>query len=79
MLELLKSSFGQRARSSSSGSRLRDSVDGAAQAGISMLQSYVRSIMSTEPHCIQRNICEGVKSAVQESPHLGGLIVQLGG
>lgn len=79
MLELVKSSFGQRARSTSSGSRLRESVDGAAQAGISMLQSYVRSIMSTEPHCIQRNICEGVKSAVQESPHLGGLIVQLGG
>lgn len=78
MLELLKSSFGQRARSSSP-SRLRDSVDGAAQAGISMLQSYVKSIMSTEPHCIQRNICEGVKNAVQESPHLGGLIVQLGG
>lgn len=78
MLELLKSSFGPRARSSST-SRLRDSVDGAAQASISMLQSYVKSVTTTDGACIQRNICEAAQSATRESPQLGGLIVQLGG
>ena len=78
MLELLKSSFGQRARSTST-SRLRDSVESAAQAGISMVQGYLKSVLSTDKNCANRHICEGAKSAAQESRDLGGLIAQLGG
>ncbi|KAJ6218056.1 hypothetical protein RDWZM_009213 [Blomia tropicalis] len=79
MLELLKSSFGQRARSSSTTSRLRDSFDNAAQAGLSMVQGYVKSVLTNDPQCVQRNICEGAKNAAGESRELGGLIAQLGG
>lgn len=79
MLEVLKSSFGQRARSSSTTSRLRDSIDSAAQAGISMVQGYVKSVLATDKQCVQRNICESASNAARESRELGGLIAQLGG
>jgi len=78
MLELLKSQFGQRARSSST-SRVRDALDGAAMAGLSMFQGYVKSIISTDQHCIQRNICESAASATKESRDLGTFIANLGG
>lgn len=78
MLELLKSSFGERARSTSK-SRFRDSMDSAAQAGISMMQGYLKSILSTDQYCIRKNICEGALKAARESRELGGLIAQLGG
>ncbi|KPM07116.1 hypothetical protein QR98_0056010 [Sarcoptes scabiei] len=79
MLEVLKSSFGQRARSSSSTSKLRDSMDNAVQAGISMVQGYVKSVLSSDHNCIRRSICEGASNAVRESKELGGLITQIGG
>ncbi|KAH7645362.1 hypothetical protein HUG17_0900 [Dermatophagoides farinae] len=79
MLEVLKSSFGQRARSTSTTSRLRDTMDNAAQAGISMIQGYVKSVLATDKQCIKRSICEGASNAARESRELGNLIAQVGG
>ncbi|OTF78862.1 hypothetical protein BLA29_010457 [Euroglyphus maynei] len=79
MLEVLKSSFGQRARSTSTTSRLRDTMDNAAQAGISMVQGYVKSVLATDKQCMKRSICEGASNAARESRELGNLIAQLGG
>ena len=79
MLEVLKSSFGQRARSTSTTSRLRDTMDNAAQASISMIQGYVKSVLQTDKQCIKRSICESASNAARESRELGNLIAQIGG
>jgi len=78
VLDMLKSSFGQRARSSASRG-IRDSLDDAAVAGISMLKGYVRSVLSTEEQCTQKHICEAAARASREGRELGYLIAQFGG
>jgi len=78
VLDMLKSSFGQRARSSTSRG-IRDSLDDAAVAGISMLKGYVRSVLSPEETCTQKHICEAAARASREGRELGYLIAQFGG
>jgi len=78
VLDMLKSSFGQRARTSASRG-IRDSLDDAAVAGISMLKGYVRSVLSSEEHCTQKHICEAAARASREGRELGYLIAQFGG
>lgn len=81
VLDMLKTSFTQRnARSASSSVRgLKDSVDDAAVAGISMIKGVVRSALSNEEQCIQRHICDAAAQATRESRELGYLISQFGG
>jgi len=80
VLDMLKTSFAQRnARSASSVRGLKDSMDDAAVAGISMLKGFVRSALSTEQQCVQRHLCEAAGQASRESRELGYLITQLGG
>jgi len=78
VLDMLKSSFGQRARSSSSRG-IRDSIDDAAVAGISMLKGYVKSVLSPGEQCTQKHICEAAARASREGRELGYLIAQFGG
>ena len=78
VLDMLKSSFGQRARSSSSRG-IRDSIDDAVVAGISMLKGTVRSVLTTDEHCTQKHICEAAARASREGREMGYLIAQVGG
>ncbi|CAG2111337.1 unnamed protein product [Medioppia subpectinata] len=78
VLDMLKSSFGQRARSSSSRG-IRDSIDDAAVAGISVVKGYVRSVLTNDEHCIQKHTCEASALASREGRELGYLIAQMGG
>jgi len=78
VLDMLKSSFGQRARSSTSRG-IRDSLDDAAVAGISMLKGYVKSVLSPGEQCSQKHICEAASRASREGRELGYLIAQFGG
>lgn len=80
VLDMVKTSFAQRnSRSSSSVRGIRESVDDAAVAGISMLKGFVRSALSTDKQCTQRHICEAANQAARESRELGYLIAQFGG
>ena len=78
VLDMLKTSFGQRARSSSP-KGLRESLDDAAIAGISMLRGYVKSVLSPSEQCTQRHIFEAASRASREGRELGYLIAQFGG
>ncbi|XP_054169088.1 uncharacterized protein LOC128966264 [Oppia nitens] len=77
VLDMLKSSFGQRARSSSARG-LRDSIDDAAVASISMVKGYVRSILTNDEICAQKHTCEAAARASREGRELGYLIAQMG-
>ena len=80
VLDMLKTSFTQRnARSMSSVRGLKDSIDDAAVAGISMVKGFVRSALSNEQPCVQRHICDAAAQASRESRELGYLIAQFGG
>lgn len=75
---MLRASFGQRARSSSSRS-LRDQFDDATVAGITMLRGYVKSVLSPNEHCTQRHLCKAAREAVGDGRELGYLVAQFGG
>ena len=80
VLDMLKTQFTQRnARSSSSVRGLKESVDDAALASISMFKGFVRSALSTDQKCTQKHICEAASQASRESRELGYLIAQFGG
>jgi hypothetical protein len=81
VLDMLKTSFTQRnARSASSSNRgLKESIDDAAVASISMLKGFVRSALSTDQQCVQKHICEAATQASRESRELGYVISQFGG
>lgn len=80
VLDMLKTSFTQRnARSASSTRGIKESVDDAAVAGISMAKGFVRSFLSSDQQCQQRHICDAAAQASRESRELGYLIAQLGG
>ncbi|RWS29224.1 secreted protein-like protein [Leptotrombidium deliense] len=78
VLDMFRSSFGQRARSA--GSRgIRDAIDDATVAGVSMLSGYVKSILSKDDDCSKRYLCESSKIATRDGRELGYLISQFGG
>ena len=81
VLDMLKTSFNQRnARSAlSSNHGLKESIDDAAVASISMLKGFLRSALSNDQQCVQRHICEAATQATRESRELGYLISQFGG
>ena len=80
VLDMLKTSFTQRNAGSDGSVRgLKDSVDDAAVAGISMVKGFVRSALSSEQQCMQRHICDAAAQASRESRELGYLIAQFGG
>jgi len=79
VLDMLRSSFGQRARTSASRG-IRESLDDAAVAGISMLKGYVKSVLSPgDSQCPQKHMCEAAARAAREGRELGYLIAQFGG
>ena len=75
---MLRTSFGQRARSSTARG-ITDAFDDAAVAGVSMLKGYVKSILAKDAPCSQKFICEASKDAVREGRELGYLVAQFGG
>lgn len=81
VLDMLKTQFTQRnARSSPASVRgIKESVDDAAAASLSMFKGLVRSVLSTDQKCTQRHICEAASQASRESRELGYLIAQFGG
>lgn len=84
VLDMLKTSFGQRARSTSSGRGIRDAFDDAALAGVSMMKGYVKSYMANNDKnassvCVQRYMCEAARDAVRDGREMGFLVAQFGG
>jgi hypothetical protein len=85
---MLKTSFGQRARSAASGRGIRDAFDDAALAGVSMMKGYVKSYIAsnvnnkdpaTSSACVQRYMCEAAKEAVRDGRDMGVMVAQFGG
>lgn len=78
VLDMLKSTLGQRARSSTSrGSRAV--LDDAATASASLLKGYIRAFMTNNSSCVQKYLCEASKEAVSDGREVGYLIAQIGG
>jgi len=78
VLDMLRTSFGQRARSSASRG-IRDAIDDAAAASVTMLRGYVKSVLSADEHCSQKHLCESSQEAMRDGRELGYLIAQFGG
>lgn len=78
VLDMLRTSFSQRARSTESRG-IRDAVDDAATAGATMLRGYVKSVLSKDQQCVQKYLCEASKDASRDGRELGYLIAQFGG
>lgn len=76
---MLKTSFGQRARSLNGNRGVKEAVDDAAVAGVSMLKGYVKSILATDDQCAQRHLCESSKEAIRDGREIGHIIAQVGG
>jgi len=78
VLDMLKSTLGQRARSATSrGSRAV--LDDAASASASLLKGYIRAFMTNNHSCVQKYLCEASKEAVSDGKEVGYLIAQIGG
>jgi len=78
VLDMLRTSFGQRARSSTSRG-IRDAIDDASVAGVTMVRGYVKSVLSKGDQCAQKYMCEASKDAVRDGRELGYLVAQFGG
>ncbi|GFY71020.1 uncharacterized protein TNIN_408601 [Trichonephila inaurata madagascariensis] len=78
VLDMLKSTLGQRARSATSrGSRAV--LGDAASASASLLKGYIRAFMTNNNSCVQKYLCEASKEAVSDGREVGYLIAQIGG
>ncbi|XP_015790103.1 uncharacterized protein LOC107366969 isoform X2 [Tetranychus urticae] len=77
-LDMIRNSFSQRARSSTSRG-LREAVDDATVAGVTMLRGYVKSVLAGDDQCAQRHLCESSKDAIREGRELGYIVSQVGG
>jgi len=78
VLDLLKNTFGQKSRSGTART-IRDSAEDAANAGVSMLQGYVKSVLANDDRCVQRYLCQASKEATRDSRDLGYIIASVGG
>ncbi|OTF81499.1 hypothetical protein BLA29_014322 [Euroglyphus maynei] len=81
---MVKTNFAQkrngRSLENNDGERgLKDTMDDAAIAGITMMKGFVRSFLSADSKCIQRHICDASLNAARESRELGSVISQIGG
>lgn len=78
MLDLLKSTFGAKSRGTAR--TARNSLEDAANAGISVVQGYIKSVLADDKTaCVQRYLCESTKDAMNESRELGFIITTVGG
>lgn len=57
LLDALKTSFSHRSMRARDLGR-KDSVSDAAVAGIVMVKSYVKSMITTDDKCLQKYVCE---------------------
>jgi len=78
VLDMVRTSFGQRARSAN-GRGIKEAVDDVTVAGATMLRGYVKSVLSKDAHCAQKHICEASKEAVRDGRELGYFVAQFGG
>lgn len=77
-LDLLKNAFSPKSRSS--GARtFRESAEDVAAAGISMLQGYVKSVLTNDDACVQHYLCQASKEARNSQKETGALIATVGG
>lgn len=79
VLDMLKSTLGQRARSSSTSRGSRAVLGDAATASASLLKGYIRAFMTNNNSCVQKYLCEASKEAVSDGREVGYLIAQIGG
>lgn len=79
MLDLVKSSFGHRSRSAGGRGSVRDWAEEAATGAVTMLQGYVKSVLSNDDQCVQKHLCQASKEAAQNNRELGYLIASVGG
>jgi len=80
VLDMVRTSFGARARSTGSGRGIRDAFDDATLAGVSMTRGFIKSYLAKDnPTCAQRHLCEASKDAVRDGRELGYLVAQFGG
>ncbi|CAL1261607.1 unnamed protein product [Larinioides sclopetarius] len=78
VLDMLKSTLGQRARSATSrGSRAV--LGDAATASASLLKGYIKAFLTNNNSCVQKYLCEASKEAVSDGHEVGYLIAQIGG
>lgn len=78
VLDLLKNTFGQKSRSGSART-IRDSAEDAANASVSMLQGYVKSVLANDGQCAKRYLCQASKEATRDGRDLGYIIASVGG
>lgn len=77
VLDLLRNSFTQKARNSNSA--LRNAVDDASVAALTMMKGVVKSVLSPDVNCAQRFMCEASSQAAREGRELAYLVAQVGG
>lgn len=78
MLDLLKNTFGQKSRGAG-GRTIRDHAEDVANAGVSILQGYVKSMLAQDDKCVQRYLCQASKEATRDGRDLGYVIATVGG
>ena len=79
VLDMVKTTFGARARAAQQGRGLNGAFDDITIAGASMMKGLLRSAMAKDENCMQRYLCEASKDAVKEGHELGYLVAQFGG
>ena len=78
LLDLLKITFGQKSRSGGTARTIRDSAEDAASAGVSMIQGYLKSVLTQDGQCAKRYLCQASREAVRDSRDLGYVIATVG-
>lgn len=79
MLDLLKNSFGPKSRGAHYGRTIRDTAEDVASAGVTILQGYVKSLLTDDERCTKRYLCQASKDAAREGRELGYLVATVGG
>lgn len=76
---MLKLTLGQKSRSGMART-LKDSVEDAAAASVSVLQGYVKSLIAIDNHqCVKRYLCQASKDAVKSGREMGSIVSSIGG
>lgn len=76
---MLKNTFGQQRYRTGTARTIRDSAEDAANAGVSILQGYVRSMLVDDEKCVQRYLCQASREATRDGRDLGYVIASVGG
>lgn len=79
LLSIVKNHLtGQKGRSSSPRT-IKDTAEDVASASVSMLQGYIKSVLTNEDKCVLRYLCEASKEAVRDGRELGYVVASVGG